>query len=146
MNKNFRDMLAVFNKHHARYLIVGAYAVMRYTEPRYTKDRDVWIDTAPENAARYKALAEFGAPASRYSPEDFEDRYAVFQVGVEPQRIDVTAHIDGVDFSSAWEKRQTSRVEGLTMHFLSREDLIKNKKATGRRQDWIDVDNLTGKT
>ena len=62
MNSNSRDLLSVFNHYHVRYLVVGAYAVMRYTEPKYTKDLDVWVDPVRENAEQvFKALAEFGA-------------------------------------------------------------------------------------
>jgi hypothetical protein len=60
---NFRDLLSALNRRRARYLVVGAYAIMRYTEPRYTKDLDVWVDPADENVERvFKALAESGAP------------------------------------------------------------------------------------
>ena len=44
MNANYRDMLSLLNGHRVRYLVVGAYAVMRYTEPRYTKDIDTTFD------------------------------------------------------------------------------------------------------
>jgi hypothetical protein len=147
VNSNFRELLSVFNRYRVRYLVVGAYAVMRYTEPRYTKDLDLWVDTKPANAQRvYKALVEFGVPLLGYSPEDFTERYSVFQIGVEPQRIDVLGNISGVRFSSAWEKRRTSRVEGLTIHFIALADLIKNKEAAGRPQDLIDLANLKGET
>ena len=143
LNRDFRDLLAAFNRRRARYLVVGAYAVMRYTEPRYTKDLDVWVDTAPDNATRvYNALAEFGGPLKGFSPDDFQQRYSVFQLGVEPLRVDVIGHIDGVRFPTAWEKRRTSRINGLTVHFISKDDLIRNKRASGRRQDLIDLENL----
>jgi hypothetical protein len=57
---HFKQRLRKLNEHQVRYLIVGAYAVMKYTEPRYTKDLDVWVDPTPENATRvFKALADF---------------------------------------------------------------------------------------
>ena len=60
---DLKELLRTFNEKKAEYLIVGGYAVMTYTEPRFTKDLDVWIRNSPENAARvYEALAEFGAP------------------------------------------------------------------------------------
>ena len=49
-NSDFRELLNLFEKHEIRYLIVGGYAVMKYTEPRYTKDIDVWIATDSQNA------------------------------------------------------------------------------------------------
>jgi hypothetical protein len=47
INSNYRDLLRLFNDGGVRYLVVGGYAVMRYTEPYYTKDLDVWIDRTP---------------------------------------------------------------------------------------------------
>jgi hypothetical protein len=135
--------LAAFNRRRVRYLVVGAYAVMRYSEPRYTKDLDIWVDVAPDNATRiYNALVRFGGPLKGFGPEDFEQRHGVFQMGVPPVRIDVIGHIDGVRFSAAWRKRTTSRIDGLRVHFISKEDLIRNKRASGRRQDLIDLENL----
>ncbi len=43
INSDFKDLLRDLNGAGVRYLIVGGYAVMVYTEPRYTKDLDLWI-------------------------------------------------------------------------------------------------------
>jgi len=51
MYAEYKDLLSVFGRHRVRYLVVGAYAVMRYTEPRYTKDLDVWVGPSPNRAA-----------------------------------------------------------------------------------------------
>ncbi len=59
---DFKELLPAFNEKKAEYLIVGGCAVMKYTEPRFTKDLDVWIRNLVEKAAKvYEALAEFGA-------------------------------------------------------------------------------------
>lgn len=148
LNSDFKDLLAVFNRHRVRYLVVGGFAVMRYTEPRYTKDLDLWIETTPQNAKRvYAALAEFGGPLSGFSPEDFAGRYSMFQIGVAPVRVDILGDLPGVRFSSAWPKRVRTKVdEGLFAPFISRLDLIKAKRAAGRRVDKDDVDWLLGRT
>ena len=49
-SSGFRELLNLFEKHDIRYLVVGGYAVMKYSEPRYTKDLALWIATDPENA------------------------------------------------------------------------------------------------
>lgn len=143
MNTNFRDILEVFNRHRVRYLVVGGYAVMQYTEPRFTKDLDLWIDATPHNADRvYAALAEFGAPISGCDPKEFTEPEQVFQLGVEPERVDVMTSIPGVKFGPAWDKRTTKIVGGLRVPFISKADLIRAKKAAGRPVDLIDLDNL----
>jgi hypothetical protein len=60
---DFRELLKAFEKYKVRYLIVGGYAVMKYSEPRFTKELDLFIATDRENAnSVYTALKEFGAP------------------------------------------------------------------------------------
>lgn len=51
-NSNFKDLLQCLNDAHVRYLLVGAHAVAYHTEPRYTKDIDLWVEPTEENAAR----------------------------------------------------------------------------------------------
>jgi hypothetical protein len=89
-NSNYKDLLKNFNDAGLRYLVVGGYAVMKYTEPYLTKDLDVWIDPTPENAElAFAALARFGAPLSNVTVEDLITPDIVYQVGVDYNRIDV---------------------------------------------------------
>ena len=72
INSDFRDLLRDLNAAGVRYLIVGGYAAMVHTEPRYTKDLDLWIDPVESNAQKlFVALAEFGAPTKEYPSERF---------------------------------------------------------------------------
>jgi predicted nucleotidyltransferase len=71
INSNFKDLLRLLNDGGVRYLVVGGYAVMKYTEPYNTKDLDIWIEPSPENAAgAIEALRKFGAPAKGVTIED----------------------------------------------------------------------------
>src|SRR4051794_1047335 len=71
INSDFKDLLRSVNAAGIRYLIVGGYAVMVHTEPRYTNDLDIWIDRDEQNArALLRALAEFGAPIGEVKPAD----------------------------------------------------------------------------
>jgi len=64
-NPDFKELLLSFLEHEVEYLIIGGYAVMKYSEPRYTKDLDLWVASSPENSAKvFRALAKFGAPLS----------------------------------------------------------------------------------
>ena len=47
MNSDFRDLLKLFNAHKVRYLVIGGYAVMKYTEPRYTKCSSIRSSDTP---------------------------------------------------------------------------------------------------
>ena len=145
VSPDYRELLHFFNEHGVEYLIVGGYAVMKYTEPRYTKDLDVWVRNSQSNARHvFEALARFGAPVRRdgITPETFRRDQVVYQIGVAPVRIDISTHIDGVKFSTAWRKRATGKMFGVSVNFISLRDLIRNKRAMGRRLDLDDLANL----
>jgi hypothetical protein len=142
-NPDFRDLFSELNAAEARYLVVGAYAVTFHARPRFTKDLDLWIDRAPENAARvWKALAAFGAPLAEVRPADFTRPATVFQIGIVPNRIDLLTTIEGVEFPLAWERRVRSEYGDQVVWILSRSDLITNKRTLARPQDLEDVRDL----
>ena len=140
MNQDFRDLLAEFNAHGVEYIVVGAHALAAHGHVRATKDLDVWICPSSDNAVRaYAALGKFGAPLHELSAEDLSVPGTVFQIGVAPIRIDVITEIDGVDFESAWQHRLAVPFADQVVNVLSRQDLIRNKRAAGREQDLLDV-------
>lgn len=57
-------------------------------------------------------------------------------------RIDILTRIDGVDFEEAWPARVNASFGGVPTAVLSREHLIRNKRATGRLQDLADIERL----
>jgi hypothetical protein len=136
--------LSAFNAHSVRYLIVGGYAYARYTEPRTTKDLDLFIRPDPDNAsAVYKALAAFGAYMADATSTDFAEPGTIFQIGVAPFRIDVLCDIDGVTFDQAWATSEPALVdEEIPVRYISSDNLIANKLAAGRPQDLVDVEKL----
>ena len=97
MNPDFRDLLAAFNARGVDFLIVGAHALAAHGLVRATKDLDVWVRPEPQNAERVlAALADFGAPLQDLTLYDLSRSGLIFQIGVEPIRIDVITAIDGV--------------------------------------------------
>lgn len=143
MLKDQRDLLLVFNAHSVRYLLVGGYAYSHYTQPRATKDLDVFVDPTPENAILvYQALAEYGAPLSGMTPKDFHEGESWFQIGVALSRIDIIQSIDAVDFKTAWENSEAGMADNIPVRYISLDDLIRNKLAVGRLRDLADVEDL----
>jgi hypothetical protein len=135
--------LKIFEKHKIRYLIVDGYAVMKYSEPRFTKDLDVLIATDQDNAhGVYAALKEFGAPLENLTPDDFAQKGYFYQMGRPPLRVDIMMSIPGIEFDEAWENREAVELGDLKIFFISRSDLIRVKEASDRPQDRIDIDNL----
>ena len=148
-NPHYKELLQLLNEYEAEYLIVGGYAVMKYTEPRYTKDLDVWVFNSPQNSSRvFHALAKFGAPLQKdgITPETFEQGDITYQIGVEPVRIDILTRITGVKFSDAWRNRVQTTFFGVPVHVISRDDLIANKQAAGRGTDLEHLKQVYKKT
>jgi len=146
MNQDFKDLLAEFNAQQVEYLIVGAHALAAHGHVRATQDLDVWVRPDPENANRViAALRAFGAPLHDLTVQDLSRPGLIFQIGVEPIRIDVLTVIDGVQFDEAWSERINSTFAGEPVAVLSREHLIKNKLAAARTQDLADVERLQTK-
>jgi predicted nucleotidyltransferase len=144
VNSDFSDLLRIFNAKNVRYLVIGGYAIVQYGEPRLTKDLDLWISTDSANAeAVYESLREFGAPLTNLTVKDFSEDGYFFQMGVPPIRVDVLMGIPGVQFDDCWKRRVVVEFDGLKVSFISKQDLILAKRASGRPQDLIDADFLT---
>jgi len=142
-NKDYEDLLQHFNDAGVKYLVVGAYAVIYYTEPRYTKDIDIWVEPSRENAEKvYAALRAFGAPVADLTIEDLTNLDMVYQMGIEPNRIDVLMGVTGLQFDKAWETRVALQYGDTATHILDLDSLIEAKKAAGRKQDEIDLEVL----
>lgn len=142
LHPDFADLLSCFVAEDVRFLVVGAFAVAAHGVVRATGDLDVWVRPDPENAGRvWRALQRFGAPLRRHGlgPEDFATPGAVYQMGLPPVRIDVLTRVDGVGFDEAWADRLVGQVGGLTLAFLGRRTLVRNKRAAGRPKDLQDV-------
>jgi hypothetical protein len=143
INSDFRDLLRNLNAAGVRYLIVGGYAVMVHTEPRYTKDLDVWIESERDNARRLlEALSAFGAPIAGVTADDFTEPEVFFQIGVDPVRVDIMTSITGLDFETAWGRRIEVDFGGVPAPVLCRADILAAKIASGRVRDRRDARHL----
>ncbi len=147
-SQHYKELLQLLNESQVEYLIVGGFAVMKYGEPRYTKDLDVWVNNSRQNSVRVvDALKKFGAPLEHdgINAETFTDKQVVYQIGVAPVRIDILTGITGVEFTDAWKKRVAGTFFGVPVNFISLDDLTTNKQALGRSNDLKDL-NLKPKT
>lgn len=140
LNRDFSEFIASCTARNVRFLIVGGYAVAAHGHPRFTKDLDVWVWLDRSNAEYLLlALGDFGFGALGLTPTDFLEEGVVVQLGYPPNRIDILTAIDGVDFQACWERRTEVTIGGQVVPFLAAEDLIVNKRASGRPQDLADA-------
>ncbi len=140
---DFKDILSALSTERADYLLVGAYALALHGLPRATGDLDIWVRATPENADRVlAALRRFGAPMEHFDRDNLSRPGWVFQMGVVPLRIDIITEVSGVTFDEAWAGRVTVESEGVSVPVADRSTLIRNKKASGRPKDLLDVAEL----
>ena len=143
LKADFKELLRLFNQEQVKYLVVGGYAVMKYTEPFYTKEIDIWVAATAENAERtYQALVQFGAPLADLTVHDLTQDHIVFQFGMAPVRVDVMTTIDAVTFNNAWNRRVEAQLGGIAISIISLQDLIRNKESAGRDSDRLHLDRL----
>ena len=142
LTQDYKDIIELFNKHNVKYLIAGAYAMSKVGYSRSTYDIDLWIEKTKENAINiFNALDEFGVPF-KINPDDFLAPNSVLQIGIEPNRIDILTDIDGLKFEDAWNNKQVAKFDELQTYTLEIHDIIKNKEASNRPKDQLELVQL----
>lgn len=143
IQKDYEELLGCFNKHRVKYCLVGAFAVAFHAIPRYTKDMDLFVEASPKSAKKIiAALRDFGFSLRGLSEEDFSQPGKTVQLGYEPVRVDLVTSIDGCDFDTVWKHRKAGSYGNQKVFFIGLEDLIKNKRASKRGQDQVDLETL----
>lgn len=143
VNPDFKDLFSELCATEARFIVVGGHAVIFHATPRYTKDIDIWVGPSPENARRvYDALGNFGAPMETLAVEDLATPGTIFQIGIEPNRIDIITEVEALSFEESWQRRVSSTYGGIPIAVLSHGDLLVNKRSVARPQDLLDVQAL----
>jgi predicted nucleotidyltransferase len=139
---DFRDLLICLSDEGVDFVIVGGFALAHHGYVRATKDIDLFLRPAADNAAKVvRALKVFGAPleALQLGAEDFTTEGQVIQLGVPPLRIDLLTGLSGVDFATASAQSGALDVQGRAVRFIGLDALLANKRASGRLQDLADV-------
>jgi hypothetical protein len=145
LNEDFQDVLLTLADEKVEFLVVGAYALAFHGAPRSSGDIDLYVRPSGENARRtYRALQRFGAPliSAGVSEQDLATPGIVYQIGMPPRRIDVLTEISGVTFDEAWASRVAAELDGRTVYFIGRAELLRNKHSTGRPKDLADASRL----
>ncbi|WP_266204412.1 nucleotidyltransferase domain-containing protein [Pontibacter kalidii] len=143
LTEDFQEVIKQLNAAGAEYLIAGGFAVALYGYPRYTGDIDIWINPTEDNAQKVLAvLYELGYDPQEVNLEDLITEDVVVQLGYPPNRIDLSTGLDGVDFKSCWKNKLVTPFGDVMANFISLQDLKKNKQATARQQDMLDLQNL----
>ncbi len=146
LNQDFKEFLELLNVKGVHYLVVGGYALSFHGHPRYTKDLDIWIEQTPKNAElMIDVLCEFGFGSLGIKSDDLLDPDQILQFGYPPVRIDVITTLSGVKFPDCYPHRARFLIDGVQLYVIDKENLIRNKRASGRMQDLADIELLEGK-
>jgi len=143
IQRDYKELLELFNAHNVDYVIVGGYALAFHGAPRFTGDMDLFVKPNAKNAQRIlAALAEFGMGSLDLSQTDFTSVDNIIQIGVPPVRVDIMTSITAV----AWEKAESGKVPGnygdTEVYFIGKDDFVLNKRALGRKRDLADLEAL----
>lgn len=139
MLNRLQDVFKSFQKHKVRYVVIGGVASVLYGVPRTTFDLDILVEATDENAHRLlQALTDagFGTATMTNAKDVVANEITVFNDKV---RIDVQTRTPGVSFQDVWKRRKTITYNRQKFFILSKEDLIKSKRASGRDIDKEDV-------
>jgi hypothetical protein len=140
LSSDLRDFIHLLNTNSVKYVIVGAWALAFHGRPRYTGDLDIFVARDDENADKLMAVIEaFGFGHAGIKREDFLQVDHVIQLGREPNRIDILTGISGVTFDEAWNNQDQGKIADIAVFFISRDLLIKNKRAANRDKDQGDI-------
>ena len=143
-NSDYADMARALTASGVEFMLVGGFAVSLHGYPRTTFDVDFWVRPTPENAKRVMtALRSFGAPMKDVSEADFDHPDMVFQIGVAPRRIDLLTRIDGVTYDEAAPHAIVETINGIQLNVIGIDELIRNKRASGRAKDAADAEVLS---
>jgi predicted nucleotidyltransferase len=152
------SIIRALNDARVRYLVVGGLAVVAHGHVRFTADVDLLLDLDEHNLERaLAALEDLGYSARAPVPlRDFADRakreswihekgltvFSLFSDKHPATEIDLFVD-DPLGFDDAYARAAVMEVgPGITATFVGLDDLIRLKRAAGRPQDMLDIEQL----
>jgi len=143
LNEDYKDILQSLVDEDVKFLLVGAFALAAHGYPRATMDIDIWVMPSRDNAeAVLRALQRFGAPLHNITAADLQRDDTIFQIGVAPRRIDIITGASGLRFDDTYSHSSEVDIDGIKTRIPSIDDMITNKKASGRMKDLADAETL----
>jgi hypothetical protein len=141
LHPDLKEFLLCLERHHVRFVVVGAHVLATLGRPRYSDDLDVLVEPTNANALRVAAvLEEFGYPTlALEAPAHFAAEERMATLGRPPVAIDILTSATGISFAEAWRGRQTIRIGGKPIAFLGLTEYVKTKRACARPKDLLDL-------
>ena len=135
---DIENLLKLLKEYKVKFVIIGAMAFPLYGYSRVTLDTDIFIKSTEKNAERtWKALKKFGYDVADITIQDLlSKKLLIRQYAVE---TDIHPFAKGITFEEVWKHKKAGKIGNITIYFASLDDLIKMKKAAGRKKDKDDL-------
>lgn len=139
LKQDFTEFIELLNNAGVRYLILGGYAVSFHVRPRATGDIDFFYAIAKDNCSKLEGVLQEFIGSSNITQELLGQSGKITMIGVPPNRIDLINNVSGVEFEEAWTNRVKGRYGNVSAWFISKSDLLRNKKSAKRIKDLPDI-------
>jgi predicted nucleotidyltransferase len=145
IHKDFEEFLKYLTDEKVEFVIIGGYAVAFHGYVRATNDMDLFFKNSDKNILKIRnALNKFGISTSESDADEFKKSDTILRIGNPPVRIEMSNSISGIEFDDVWENKIKDMYGDVTVYYISFDDLLKNKKTSGRPKDLADYDELGG--
>lgn len=140
---DWREFLSLLISNRVRFLLVGAHALAVHGVARATEDLDIFVEPRRRNIEPLRqSLIAFGFHGLAAAAEQFTLPKRMATLGVSPWEIDLLNSLTGVTFAAAWRSRTTAELCGLFVPVLGLTTYVRNKRATDRVKDRLDLELL----
>jgi hypothetical protein len=137
--EDLRDLCRELNRHGAKYLVIGGFAIRAAGYSRSTMDMDLLVGRDQENERRvYAALATLPDNAVRELQPGELQRYNVIRVADEIL-VDLMGSAAGIDYEHALGDAVVLQVDDVAIPFASPRLLWRMKARTHREKDTADL-------
>ena len=133
-------------KHHVRYIMVGGFATNLHGFSRITADADIWLEDNLENRKRFwSAIKELGiGDFQQFETIEFVADYSSIMLdsGIELDVMTQLKDFGKEQFSDCLDLAAKAKIHEIEVPFLHLNHLLREKKATGRPKDLLDIEEL----
>ena len=143
MEPEYINLIRLLNEGGAEYVVLGGHAVIAHGYLRTTGDVDIFVKPSQENAQKLvKVMERYGYTNGEFDLDDFTKVPSYMSFSRYDGWIDIMTFTLGVSFDECYNNRLILNIQGVPVNFIGLQQLLENKRATGRPQDLQDIENL----
>lgn len=143
MEITYLNFVRLLNEENVDYVVLGGHAVIAHGYLRTTGDVDFFVRPTSENAQRLlRVMNRYGYTNDEFELSDFTRVPSYLSFSRYDNQIDIMTFTPGVTFDECFHNRLILTIQGTAVSFINLRELIKNKRAVGRPQDLLDLENL----